>query len=137
MFGRVNWPVIIKFLSDKRKFKKIISSKFVISVLFVLLSLIISVCFSIDPSYSLKKLLDILLVMLFASGLFMFLDNIKPNQFNILLATLCGFMILELVYLYYDMFLASDAVLEFIHGKENVIAGRVRYPANQMIVFFL
>jgi len=94
----------------------------------------LSVIFAIDQSYSLKKLADISIIVLVTSLLGMFLQNVKKERFLISLKAMLIMTLINIAFLYFDMYIASPEMLLAIHGENETDAGRVRYPASQIAV---
>jgi O-antigen ligase len=119
----------------KDSLNKVLSSKMLSLILLVMLTIMCSVYVSIDQTYSLKKLGDICIVLFFSLGLFVFLDNVSVQKMKLVIKSMLILTMVNVCYLYYDMFIASKEMLIKIHGIDNISTGRVRYPANQMAVF--
>ncbi|HAG52379.1 MAG TPA: hypothetical protein DCL21_01165, partial [Alphaproteobacteria bacterium] len=110
------------------------NKKLLMLVVPVCLVTVLSVIFAIDFSYSLKKLADVSLILVITGLLGMFLQNVKKERFLISLKAMLIMTVINIAYLYFDMYFASPEILLSIYGEGETGPGRVRYPASQIAV---
>lgn len=124
----------LKLSELKSSIKSVFTANFakVIIPLFAVLGL--SVVFSIDVDYSVKKLTDLAIVFVVVALLAIPLASFSKDKIELCLKVLTGLTVVNLLFLCFDMFIASKDFLIAFHGEENIGPGRVRYPASQIAV---
>ncbi|MCP4355788.1 MAG: O-antigen ligase family protein [Proteobacteria bacterium] len=125
--GSILGIACLNFKEIKQSLIKIKNSKVTLLLLSILAIFVISVIFSINQSYSIHKLVGVLITLFFSILTFVVLDNTKKEDFSIVFKSMTFMFCLDLIYMYYAMFILSDA---------ETGSGWVRVPAMQLAVIF-